>query len=94
MTWEVTQWERSDLAGERGRERKAAIMCRANASDVGLRQREAERIKKERKKKEIITLQFACGDEKERWKKGERTGVDGTPHSLIPSTTALPGMEM
>lgn len=34
MTWEVTQWERSDLARERARERKAAIMWRVKASAV------------------------------------------------------------
>lgn len=46
MTWEVTQWEMSDLAKgeERGGRRKAAIMWRVNTSAVGeqrrLRQRE------------------------------------------------------
>ena len=35
MTWEVTQWERSDLATERGRQRKAAIMWCVKASAVG-----------------------------------------------------------
>lgn len=46
VTWEVTQWEMSDLAKgeERGGRRKAAIMWRVNTSAVGeqrrLRQRE------------------------------------------------------
>lgn len=48
MTWDVTQWERSDLAGKKGREGKAAIMLCANTSDVGkrrkLRQREVGRM--------------------------------------------------
>lgn len=79
MTWEVTQWERSDLARERGRERKAAIMWRVNALAVGewsrLRQREGEEggeKKRKRGRSSLCSLPVETqGGMKEGWKKRE-----------------------
>lgn len=81
MTWEVTQWERSDLARERGRERKAAIMWRVNASAVGeqrrLRQREG-RGRRRRKGGGEADRHFAVCH-REHWKKRGMWGEQGQP---------------
>lgn len=98
MTWEVTQWEMSDLAKgeERGGRRKAAIMWRVNTSAVGeqrrLRQREGEEKKK---KTEIITLQFACGDTGRDEIRGDgRKKERGQAFLSLPLFIDLPGLEM
>lgn len=57
------------LQGERGWQRKGAIMWRMNALDVGerrrLRQREAKRILKKRKKREISLCSWTVEADRE-----------------------------
>lgn len=98
VTWEVTQWEMSDLAKgeERGGRRKAAIMWRVNTSAVGEQRRLKQREGEEKKKKtEIITLQFACGDTGRDEIRGDgRKKERGQAFLSLPLFIDLPGLEM
>lgn len=96
VTWEVTQWERSDLAREGGEggatgEKGSNYVARECLGCWGAEEAKTEGgIGGKRKKREIITLQFACGDvEGAMWGKREIFLL-----SRIPSFTDLQGLEM